>query len=454
MEQSTVLPPLEPLSESERITIIDSLRGIALLGILMMNIPFFGYPVVQATNPMIANELGTINFQVWYFVEGFLEGSQRALFSMLFGCGVIVFTTRLEKRVNGIMPAELFLRRQLWLLVFGLFNAFVLLWSGDILYHYAILGIVLFAFRRMKPSYLIIAAIVCLVLQTGRENRDLYKDKSTIEKGEAVAAIDTTKTKLNDKQKAQLEGMNGFKNNQKLEKKQKRAKEAIEAVRGSYAELYDHNSNESVWMETDFLYFNPWDILIFMFLGLAFFKMGLMQGDHPMKTYLIIAVIGLGVGGILSYLRLKPLIEMQFNFFDYTRDASFTLYEIPRTFRSIGIFGLIMVLYKTGLFNWLFALVRPVGQMAFTNYLMQSFICGLIFYGIGFGLYGQLQRYELYYIVAGVWLFQIIASHIWLRYYRFGPMEWIWRSLTYWKLQPFKKTSAVETVIPSVQPGS
>ncbi|HMG89399.1 MAG TPA: DUF418 domain-containing protein [Chryseolinea sp.] len=454
MEQSTVLPPLEPLSESERITIIDSLRGIALLGILMMNIPSFGYPFIQATNPMIAGELGTINFKIWYFVEGFLEGTQRGLFSMLFGCGVIVFTTRLEKRVNGIMPAELFLRRQLWLLLFGLFNAFVLLWSGDILYHYAILGILLFAFRRMKPSHLIIAAIVCLALQTARENRDLYQSKRTIEKGEAIAAIDTTKTKLNDKQKGQLEEMNGFKNNQKLEKKQKKAKETIEAVQGSYAELYERLSNDSVWMETDFMYYNPWDVLIFMFLGLAFFKMGLMQGDHPLMTYLIIAIVGLGVGIVLSYFRLKPLIETQFNFFDYTKDASFTLYEIPRTFRSVGLFGLIMVLYKTGWFNWLFALVRPVGQMAFTNYLMQSLICGLIFYGVGFGLYGELQRYELYYIVGSVWIFQIIVSHIWLRYYRFGPMEWVWRSLTYWKLQPFKKRAASEIVFPSVQPGN
>jgi uncharacterized protein len=282
----------------------------------------------------------------------------------------------------------------------------------------------------------------------------LYQNKNTIAKGEVIAAIDTTKTKLNDKQKAQLEEMNGFKNNQKLEKKQKKAKEAIEAVQGTYAELYDHHSNESVWMETSFMYFNPWDILIFMFLGLAFFKMGLMQGDHPLMTYLVIAVAGLGVGIVLSYLRLEPLIDVKFNFFDYARDASFTLYEIPRTFRSVGLFGLIMVLYKTGWFNWLFALVRPVGQMAFTNYLMQSFICGIIFYGIGFGLYGKLQRYELYYIVVSVWIFQIIVSHVWLRYYRFGPMEWIWRSLTYWKLQPLKKTSSVETVVPSIQPGS
>ncbi len=454
MEQSAVLPSLEPLGQSERISILDSLRGIALLGILLMNIPFFAYPTVQAINPMIANEMGTINFKIWFAVEGFLEGTQRALFSMLFGCGVLVFATRLEKRVSSTMPAELFLRRQLWLLAFGLLNAFVLLWAGDILYHYAILGIVLFAFRRMKPSHLIIAAIVCLALQTARENRDFYNDKKMIEKGELVAAIDSTKAKLTDKQKSELEAMNGFKNNQKLDKKQKKAKEAIEAVQGSYAELYEHHSNESVWMETQFMYYNPWDILIFMFLGLAFFKTGLMQGDHPLSTYLIMAVVGLAIGLLLTYLRLKSFVDFKFNFFDYVKDSSFVMYEIPRTFKSVGIFGLIMVLYKTGWFRWLFALVRPVGQMAFTNYLMQSLICGIIFYGIGFGLYGMLQRFELYYIVAGVWIFQIITSHIWLRYYRFGPMEWVWRSLTYWKLQPFKKSNAIEPVIATVQSGS
>ena len=80
--------------------------------------------------------------------------------------------------------------------------------------------------------------------------------------------------------------------------------------------------------------------------------------------------------------------------------------------------------------------MRPVGQMAFTNYLMQSIICGFIFYGIGFGMYAQLQRYEVYYVVGVVWLLQIVYSHIWMHYFRFGPFEWLWRSLTYWKRQP------------------
>src|SRR6516164_4684967 len=152
------LPAAAPVQQSERIAIIDSLRGIALLGILLMNIPYFAIPDPAADNPNVLHELGTFNLKVFYVVVTFLEGSQRAIFSMLFGAGVILFISRLEKRMDGMAPAEYFIRRQLWLLVFGLFDAFVLLWSGDILFEYAIAGIIVFAFRRLKPKYLLIAA--------------------------------------------------------------------------------------------------------------------------------------------------------------------------------------------------------------------------------------------------------------------------------------------------------
>jgi uncharacterized protein len=151
---------------------------------------------------------------------------------------------------------------------------------------------------------------------------------------------------------------------------------------------------------------------------------------------------GLGLGLTLSYFRLQPLIDYKFNYFDYTKNVSFEFYEISRTFRALGVFGLIMLMYRSGWFKWLFALMRPVGQMAFTNYLMQSFLVGLFFYGVGFGMYGKLQRYEIYYVVAATWALEIIWSHIWLRYFRFGPLEWAWRSLTYWKKQPFKKNNS------------
>jgi uncharacterized protein len=150
-------------------------------------------------------------------------------------------------------------------------------------------------------------------------------------------------------------------------------------------------------------------------------------------------IVGLGAGLTISYFRLQQMVDAKFNWYEYTKQVSFASYELSRTFRSIGILGLIMLLYKSGWVKWLFALMRPVGQMAFTNYLMQSLLCGLFFYGIGFGMYGKLQRHEIYYVLAAVWAIQIVYSHIWLHYFRFGPMEWAWRSLTYWKKQPFRK---------------
>lgn len=436
-----------PVSQTERIIILDSLRGIAILGILLMNIPGFGLPH-PAIFDYSLNDQSRLNYFLWYvFGPGVFEGSQRAIFSMLFGAGAIIFITRLEKRTTGLMPAELFLRRQLWLLLFGLFNAYVLLWFWDILYAYAICGIILFAFRRLQPKYLLIASGICLLLMTARENRDLYKQKSVITKGEIVAAIDTTKIKLNDKQKEQLASFEGFKKKSKPESKKKNVEKDLQVVRGSYAEIYESRSNRAEESETvGMFHFLTWDILLFMFLGMAFFKLGILQGEAKTKVYAWMAVLGLGVGLPLSYLFVINDVNHHFNWFEIIKTKRFEFYELQRFVHSLGIFGVIMLLYKSRLFKWFFALMRPVGQMAFTNYLMQSLICGFFFYGIGLGYFGKLQIYELYYVVAAVWVLEIIWSHIWLRYFRFGPLEWAWRSLTYWKKQPFKKTNSNKEV--------
>lgn len=435
-----------PVNQSERIIILDSLRGIAILGILLMNIPGFALPDPVMDDPSILNEWGTVNFKTWYFISWFMEGSQRALFSMLFGAGIILFITRQEKKTEGLWPTDYFLRRQLWLLVFGLFNAFVLLWFWDILFQYAIIGIIMFAFRRLSPKVLIIGAIISLLLMTARENVDAFRTRKMIYKGEMIAKMDTTVTKLTDHQKDDLGAMNGFKEKTTTEAKLKKMEKNIATVRGSYGDFYEYQSGRSFYGEVHYTYDGLWDIMVFMFLGMAFFKNGVMLGKASAKVYWGLFIGGLGIGLILSYFRLQPLIDYKFNYFDYTKNTSFEFYEISRTFRALGIFGLIMLLYKSGWFNWFFALMRPVGQMAFTNYLMQSLLVGLFFYGIGFGMYGKLQRYEMYYVVAATWILQIIWSHIWLRFFRFGPLEWCWRSLTYWKKQPFRKSAAVDTV--------
>jgi len=445
--ETTVTPLAAPVAQQDRIIIIDSLRGIALLGILLMNIPYFGLPAPSFDNLTLNNEWGTINQKVWYVINWFLEGSQRAIFSMLFGAGIILFITRLEKRVQGLMPAEYFIRRQLWLLFFGLVNAFVLLWPGDILFQYAICGIIVFVFRRTPVKGLLIAAGVCLLLMTVRENYDLYKQKGVVSKGEAIAKMDTTKIKLTEQQKEDLGAMTGMKERSDTAGLRKEMRKNLRQLRGTYAEVYNNISNDSTNAEFYYTYYGLWDVLLFMFIGMAFFKNGILTGQASVKVYWALFIVGLGGGLLISWLRLQPMFQYKFNFFEMTKHKLFDYYELSRTLRSLGIFGLIMLLYKSGWFKWLFALMRPVGQMAFTNYLMQSLMCSLFFLGIGFGMIGKLQRYEVYYVVGVVWVIEIIWSHVWLRYFRFGPLEWLWRSLTYWKKQPLRRKE--EAVIPS-----
>lgn len=176
-----------------------------------------------------------------------------------------------------------------------------------------------------------------------------------------------------------------------------------------------------------------------MFLGMAFYKNGLLLGTVPVKYYWLLFIVGIAGGLLLTWFKLKPEIDLNFNRYEMMKKVPFELYEVTRTFRSLGIFGLIMLLYKSGLFKWLFAPMRPVGQMAFTNYLMQSLLVGLFFNGKGLGKFGKLQFYQIYYVVAATWLLEIVWSHIWLKFFRFGPFEWLWRSLTYWKWQPIKR---------------
>ena len=185
-----------PVSQQERIIILDSLRGFAILGILLMNIPGFGLPSPVQSDPSVLNEWGTIDFKTWYFVDLFPEGTQRAIFSMLFGAGILLFVGGKEKRLGGLLPADYFFRRQIWLMVFSLIDVFILLWSGDILMDYACLGMIMFAFRNLPPKKLLIGAGLCFIFMLARENRDLYLDKKMIHRGEMIAAIDTTKTKL------------------------------------------------------------------------------------------------------------------------------------------------------------------------------------------------------------------------------------------------------------------
>lgn len=191
-------------------------------------------------------------------------------------------------------------------------------------------------------------------------------------------------------------------------------------------------------IESAIFYENYWfDILLFLFIGMALYKSGFLEAKYSSYLYAVVAVVGISVGLFINYLFLKEQYQLKFDQFQFISKWKFSYYEIRRVFQTTGYLSLLILLYKAIPFRKVLNVLAPVGQMAFTNYLSQSIITSIIFYG--FVLFGKLQRYEIYYVVAGIWVFQIITSHLWLRYFRFGPFEWIWRSLTYLQKQPMKR---------------
>jgi uncharacterized protein len=427
-----------PLLE-QRVTIIDSMRGIALLGILMMNIPFFGMAYQYAFNLNLRNEYSGVNYYTWWTVNGIFEGTMRGLFSLLFGAGTVLLLNRLEKKDTGLPAADFYYRRLIWLLIFGLINAFVFLWPGDILYAYAICGLFLYPFRILKPKYLLMFGLAILIIASLRETLKLYDAKSTRLKGENALALEKKKVTLSEDQLKEKEDWVKYQEKHKTESLLKEAEKETKEMHKGYFSIMVHLKNINVKLQSTELYSsNFWDILAFFFIGMALFKWRVLTGERSPGFYWVMLIGGYGIGIPLNLWTLDAFVDTRF---DYTRMAEriyINFYQSRRLLVVLGHIGLIMLFFKYHLADWLLKLLSRVGQMAFTNYLMQSIICVIIFYGFGLNWYGALQRYQLYYIVGGVWLFQIIFSNIWLMYFRFGPFEWLWRSLTYWRSQPMR----------------
>jgi uncharacterized protein len=376
----------------------------------------------------------------------------RALFTILFGAGSILLLERLEKKNNVLSAADVYYRRLIWLLIFGVINAFILLWPGDILYTYAICGLFLFPFRKMKPSWLFTLGIVIMLIATMRSTIDLYNAKSTRIKGEKVLALlkkDST-IKLTDDQKADKTKWEGYVEKHKIENIRKEVDKEVAAFQKGYFSLMGHLKDINVKLQSTVFYDDYfWDAMCLLFIGMALFRWGVLTGERSKQFYWLLTLGGYTLGLPLSYFMLR---SMGASGFDYSLMADKTLisiYQQKRFFIALGHLGVIMLFYKYQILPSLLNMLAKVGQMAFTNYLSQSIICAVIFDGFGFGLYGKMQRYEIYYVVGVIWLFQIIVSTIWLKYFLFGPFEWLWRSLTYWKKQPMKRSGNIQ-VQPSV----
>lgn len=414
-----------PVAPGDRIEALDVLRGFALLGILLLNIIGFGLPFVSYLNPAADGATEGVNFGVYVTVDVFFEGALRALFSMLFGAGVCLFATG-----RGAGP---YYRRQLLLLLFGLFDAFVLLWTGDILVPYALAGLILYLARNWRPRTLYIASGVVftylallygLILVTlGVLAEQVGEIQARVAAGEAVSAAERGLL-------AQYAEM-AFTVHPPA---QELARE-IASWRGTYAESFAANAAGLLGSTypTNLPLVVFWDALAGMLLGMALFKGGVLQAQRSPRFYAVLAAAGLAVGLAVNVAEVGLRAGTGFDT-QWLPSFSSPLYDVGRIAMGLGYLGLVMLVCQRALWVAVRRALSAVGRMALTNYLMQSLICLLVFHQIGLGWWDELERYELYFVVAAVWAFQVAVSLWWMDRYRFGPMEWLWRALTYGRL--------------------
>jgi uncharacterized protein len=297
------------------------------------------------------------------------------------------------------------------------------------------MGFIVFAFRNMAPRNLIISAIILLSIGTlwayveHRESVKFAMEASRIE-----AAQENGET-LNW-QERQLWN--------KWEKLQhERSSEYVEEynkkMHQGYFSLVAHLAPEMTKTNKHDPYrYDLWDVLSMMLIGIALFKWNVISAKRSYRFYVIMVALGYLVG--LSINLYETLLILNHNFSFLAFSQSFITYDIGRVGMAIGHIGMIMIFCKIPYGGWLKNRLGAAGKMALTNYIMHSVICMFVFTGVGFSLFGKLQRYELLYVVFSIWIFQLIISPIWLKYFYFGPLEWLWRNLSYGKSHPFRKT--------------
>jgi uncharacterized protein len=416
---------------ARRIEALDVVRGVALFGILLMNITGFGLADAYL-NPANAGGASGANLWAWIITQMGFEGTQRGLFSLLFGASVILLTSRLEA-AGRPDAADIYFRRNLWLIGFGFVNAFVFLWYGDILYAYGVTALFVFAFRKMAPKALLALGVGALLLGTIWTAHDSLR---LLDRHSAFVAAEAARdagAMLSPEQENAIAAWDEARS--EFESSPDRIAEAVEARTGGYARAFAEVARINVQWQTWGLYRYFFDIFGMMLIGMALFRMGVLTLERPTRLYLSMVAAGYGVGLVVNYFETRWIIDSGFGAAAFAQ-ANIS-YDVGRLAMTIGHLGALLLFVRAGWLPWLRRALAAVGQMAVTNYLSHSVICAILFVGLGW--FGQLERHELYYVVFAICAVQLVLSPLWLRYYRFGPVEWLWRWLTYLERPPLRR---------------
>ncbi|MDY6800184.1 MAG: DUF418 domain-containing protein [Bacteroidota bacterium] len=407
---------IKPVENKERIQILDILRGFAILGILMVNMPMFNSPFMARIG----------NFSLWQsypnqiadlFIRFFFEGKFFSLFSILFGIGFYLFLQKQNESAKSILPT--FRRRLFYLLIFGALHI-TLLWAGDILFFYALFGFILILFKKKSASGLkkwIIVMILIPIIITGFAVLMIYIGKMHPEGAKQIEASFTQQE-------------------QNMKNIISRALEIY--ANGSFSEIFTMRLTEWRLSLNGIFFFYP-NVFAMFLLGFYIAKKGWLFNIKKnklvfRKMFWYGLLLGI-IGNTVYTWGMEQSSQMDMNPATLIAITGFGFGVPAMTLFYIAAFVLAL---EKGIFKWCTKMLAPLGRMALTNYLLQSIICTTIYYSYGGGLYGQVNIWQGIILTFVIFIIQIFISRFWLNRYYYGPFEWLWRTLTYNKIQKFK----------------
>lgn len=437
LEQLSKITLVQP---GKRFFAMDVMRGIAVLGILLMNIPGFAtHQFFLFWGDTLAHET-TVNGAIVKSSMLLLDGRMRGLFTLLFGAGIMLFIE--NKRSNSIEIADAYFKRMTWLLIIGMVDSFLLLWRGDVLFEYALCGIFIYVFRNARVRYLLLTSFIILAIFSimGGKGYYKYRDRSVVYQ-QVEKQIQAGKT-ISDEQKKEHESFNEVIgshypfSDKHIQNVSKDIADDYMLHRSGYMDIFEKHAEESYeYMSTVFFSIFSESFGTIM-LGMALFKLGFFQGRLKKKTYVLIALIGTIVGLALYAIFMKLQVRTQAEFWDTYRWRNFSIIYLNnagRILSTLGYAAIIILLCYSNALQKILNLFANVGRMALTNYLMQTIMCSLYFFGFGLGHYGEYDAKGLFVFVMIIWLIQITYSNIYLSYFQMGPVEYLWKRLTYGK---------------------
>ncbi len=398
-------------SPRTRITSMDVLRGFALLGILLMNIQSFSMVGQAYLNPTAFGSFTGLNQWVWIFSHLIADQKFMSIFSMMFGASIIMITEGAERKNQS--PSRIHYTRNFWLLVIGLIHAYVI-WYGDILAPYAVCSFLVYPFRKISTTKQFILGIVLFAINSFGE----------IFKGISLTHLSATEMKyLMGGWQPTIESVN----------------QEVSAYLGNLEHQFLQRFRTALMMHrTYFPSHYLWSVSGLMLMGMSIFKSGFLSGQLTNNFYRKV----LFCSGLPGALLVTIGIIFNFNA-NWSMEYAMFFGSQFNYWGSLGMafayISVIILMCKNGWFKGLTSRFAAIGRTALSNYLFQSLICTTLFYGFGFSLFGQVERVGQLVIVFGIWLLQLYISPIWVRYFQYGIMEWIWRSLTYSKIQRIRK---------------